>query len=191
MVNIEYQEVSFTVPLTSNWNDLHKDVYTIATKGADFNGDRPFIFNAVTSPLLDGQALITLRGSDLSLAEAETKTLSVRTGEVLDLDLNVCNLASQTVRQGKKRNIVVRAPYDGWFEVLSKKYGFLPLDLVAQRNPTRQVYKSENSVIRIPSISLNFRAEILCAETFSKTWLLGVGRKKGYGFGMLDTNGGC
>lgn len=186
MVNIEYKEVSFTVPLTNNWNDLHKDVHTIATNNSNFDGDRPFIFNAITSSLLPGQALVTLRGEDLPMSMAETKQLSIQKGDVLDLDLSICNQASQIVSKGKKRNIIIRAPYDGWFEILAKKYGFLPMDLVALINPTRQVYKSKNSTISIPSVSLRFRAEVLCVDSFSKAWLFGVGRKKGYGFGMLE-----
>lgn len=188
MKTIEYSEVAYLSSVSENWNEVHKSVYSVATNNQHFHGDRPFIFNVLTNNNLRSEALVTLRGRTLPMVAAEAKSLAFRVGDRVDLALTICAVASQRTGTGKKRDVAIQAPYDHWFTGVGRRYGFHPSCIRVTRNPTRHAQKSENTVIYIPSITIDFSAEITDEDQFESAWLEGVGRKKAYGMGMLELN---
>lgn len=188
-MTVNYREAAMTVPVSLNRQITHGRVYTAMSDARGARGARDYIYSCTEHSALNGQSLVTIRSENLPAGiPATDHTMIFAVGQTMTC---VADLVVTAQVPGQRYKYRVRRADElrGWAEELFHRHGFTVRN--AQWGSLRShIVKKGGFEFSVPSIYFKLNLEVTDPEKASRAWLSGVGRKKGYGFGMLEVLGG-
>lgn len=192
-ITVRYQETAFTFPWSDNRQAIHDHVYQVLLNGEHVPNDqktRLFLYDA--APLdPDGElGLVTARSMAFRPGiPGDEKTLVVQAGKALTIDLTVSG-SRQTRREHNGREIrgYARVPdneLNDWLTAMLSRNGMTASSFKVRDRSEYEVRKAKTA---FGVSSVKVRAEVVVddAVQFTKAFLNGIGRQKGYGFGLME-----
>jgi hypothetical protein len=184
-ISITYKEAGLLLPATDNRQVLHGKVFTAISDARKQRTERDYIFSVKESHRMKGQALVNLRALDFPAAvPSAEKTITFEVGkqiQCLAQLVTTAQIPGERYRYRERRADEIRS----WLDDLLARHGFR-VDNATWSNRESYLVKRGNTTFRIPSLWCQFDLTVEDAEKAASAWVNGIGRKKGYGFGMLE-----
>lgn len=162
-------------------DDFHKSAWALFSTANDQNlGQRPFLFRF--DSYAGNRSLLTIR-SDRKFPGAAQRQLSVSEGCSVEFDLNWIPVR----RRGNKPYTPPESEWPDLVLRLCERAGIetteLPVIEVVCTMPfdARMQQRSQN----LPIANCRVRGRVSDVDAFAQSYLDGLGRKKGYGMGMI------
>lgn len=181
---VDYQEAAVLtrVPVAGRMltlDDLHKHAWTLFCDGPRDRKltTRPFIFRF--EPFDDRRMLLTLR-SDRPFAGSQARRVAFEAGDRIE-----CDYAFVPTRRNE--NTPRTPPGDEWVPlgVAILERGGLNITDTPDERLLGYWKKYAQQRGPIPVLTMRCRAAIARPETFASTFLDGIGRRRGFGLGMI------
>jgi hypothetical protein len=193
-ITIAYQETAFTIQWDENPQAIHDQVYQVMLDGEhipDGELTRPFVYDVTLLDQASRLALVTARGMALRpTVHPEPGKLTVRDGDTLRVRvrLSAQKRRTETTSKGRGKKLHVRVEahdVEPWAIELFQRNGMLAETIKLLDYRKHEVHKSQQV---FPLCQANVEAEVTVtsAVDFTKAFLTGIGRQKGYGLGMLE-----
>ena len=190
-----YQEVSFMLPYSSNRHHIHQSVSDLLSNCEHYR-ERPFIFDANTSD--DKKMVITARGARFpENIPSSGNTQTFNKGDELSLKLSVPLVRRREVRHASGKVDKIQYAVNELekqielIQALLQRNGFDATKIERKHFQLVHVDRggnNKNARFFYPVGSFEFTGKIVCDSKFSTAWLQGIGRHKGYGFGLMEFN---
>ena len=185
-LTITAEECAFTMPVVNgDWRKIHKDVHEVINGPTP--ADRSWIFSVTPMPPDDRVAIVTARAPVLGdHLEKTPSKLSVHAGDRLRLE---CPLACSRRHKGEngcdvERPVPALEVPEFAASVLGR-FGMSPESVDVQSYQRRFVRKPAKDFFVVQA-GIIANVTITDPALFAQAYLYGVGRKKTYGFGMLE-----
>ena len=194
-LNIQYQETAFTIPWERNLQAIHDRVYQVLLEGRHVSGPgktRTFVFDVLPMDADAGIGLVVARG--LSFPDSivsEPKQLAVQVGSRFTVRARLSPIRQiWTDRDDRKKVRAYRAlsneEVPNWCCELLERNGMRADSAVVLSTNQWPVYKSSDASFGVTEARIEADVSVTEPALFVKAFLGGVGRHKGYGFGMLE-----
>lgn len=186
-ITLSFQEAGLLLSDDGNRHTLHKNVYAAISKERGITADRDFIFSVRPLGYTTEKVLVKLRSVQLpaSIPSSTSKMVfSVGDPHTLKVELEPLHRVG-TPTNGKKEQF--RKPDDlgVWVTELMARHGFKVTFSNVQKSSINVVSKSNRFFI-LNSKTFTLNVVIEDPVKAALAWVNGVGRKKGYGFGLLE-----
>lgn len=194
-LTIHYQQACFTLPWESNHQAVHDRVYQIVLDGQhvpDRTPTRHFIFSALPLGQSSGTGLITARATQFGdHIPAETKTLTVQAGQTVTLKVMLSALRRHRITQADQSKSLIQTPVsnaelDEWVRQTLARNAAVSAETITVLDRHEWIVRKPRQAFTVPATHVQVTGIITDAETFTRAFLEGVGRQKGYGVGMLE-----
>ncbi|MCE0759464.1 type I-E CRISPR-associated protein Cas6/Cse3/CasE [Marinobacter sp. G11] len=184
-MTVSYQEAGLMLPDSANRQDIHAQVYSAVSQLRGSKLERDYIYSVLQHPGLKGQVMVTLRGQSLPKdIPTQQHSQTFEPGRILRSRAEIVTMAQIPGERYRYRD---RRPDElhQWLTDLVGRHGFALKDAV-WGNPKRSRIKRAGTQFSVPSLSFTMTLEVVNPVDAASAWLNGIGRKKGYGFGMME-----
>jgi hypothetical protein len=183
---ISYKEMGVVLSSDENRQTLHKEIYDVISKGEDMASGRNVVFNVCDHPSLNSKFFCIIRGQSfiegLSCREM-TKTFTKGENCNFILDLVITNSKGTRIKSGPEIQHKIQKTFSR-HGIKVNEYSFPEgIQIVHVKKTGRDNLNTQK--FHLPYISLSISGVIEEPDRIAEAWLKGVGRNKGYGFGML------
>lgn len=191
---MRFQETAFTMPWDANRQAIHNHVYEVLLEGQHVPNDRKtrsFVYSAEPMGAESGIGLISARAPVFGRGiQAQDHELTICQGETLALRITLsANRQHRTKINGREATAMRRVQDDelhGWLtDQILPRNGIIPSEITAIKRHEHKVFKP-NMSFGMASVVFQARAQIIDSQLFAKAFLSGIGRQKGYGFGLIE-----
>lgn len=192
-LTIHYQETGFTIAWHQDRQVLHDRVYQILLNGRNVPQDektRSFVFDPMVLDAENRLGLVIARATEFhEPIQADNKTLVVRTGQqhTIKLSLSANRRRTQTVgdRKIQRYEAVAQDDLIPWATELLQRHGMQVVALDCQSLTSTPVHKAQGA-FGIASARIQAHITVTDTTAFARAFLHGIGRQKGYGFGLME-----
>lgn len=196
-MNLRYQECAFSIPYERNneRNKLHKIVTSLLYETCNLS-NRQFIFNIKLNEFVS-----------ISMQECKEYIVNVR-AKKLDKSLHPWN-KSISFERNMKMQLMVQLPcykrvrgkekyleeylWEDWFKQYIERQGFHKISIISSNRKNELIFNHKlrngsqgQHTFLIPAATFIFNASVFDEDKASSAWLNGIGRSKGFGFGLLE-----
>lgn len=184
-VSISYQETGMLLPVSDNRQILHGKVYSAISEASGEKKERDFIYSVKEDAALNGMHFIMIRSQSLpSSAPAVKRTMTFEPGGSIACSIQLVNTAQIPGERYKYRER--RADeINEWLSALVERHGFF-LKKATWGSRHADVVERKGKSFKIPSLWCQLELTVTEPDKAASAWLNGIGRKKGYGFGMME-----
>lgn len=191
-ITIAFQETGLLLTNSSNRQVLHQQVYTAISKERGKKTERDFIFSIRSLGYTTKQVLIKVRAAQLpeSIPSIDSQ-MTFKVGDKHTLKAEFAPLERiGTPTNGKKEQTRSPANLTVWVTDLMARNGFKVMQVRINQSSNSMVSKKESKrkdrFFVLPSQIFTLSVEVKDPAQAASAWVNGVGRKKGYGFGLLE-----
>lgn len=184
-ITVTYQEAGLLVPDSLDRQVIHRTIYSVLRQERGQWQERDFIYSVIQNRALKDQVFVTVRGQQLpDTVPVKVHTRTFEQGHRIHCRSNLITMAQNRENSNQYRH---RRPDElqGWLEQLVARHGFSLCQSTWGR-PQAHGFERRSSRFKIPSMDFTMALEVTDPERAAAAWLNAIGRKKGYGFGMLE-----
>ena len=186
-LTIQSEECAFTLPIDSmGWRQIHKNVHELINSHAH-PAARDWVFSVTPMPPDNRLAIVTARGPELAgHLEKQPAKLNVNVADQLRVE---CTLAcSRRHRNDNGRDVERPVPATDVAEFAAEVLGRngMSAEGVELKGYQKRWIDHPRGEFFIIEGRVVADVQITDTAAFAKAYLHGVGRKKTYGFGMIE-----
>lgn len=185
-VTIEYKEASMLLPQSENRQVTHRQVYDALSSSRGKRTERDYVFSVSTGKALGKLVMATIRAP--SLPDAIPSVESAKTFTVGDTITARVELVTMAQIPGKRYQYRERRADEikGWIDEMMARHGFSVNKATWGQATRHRIASPKAKAFAVPSMLFEVELTVVEASRCAAAWLNGIGRKKGYGFGMLE-----